>query len=473
MSNCLRVSRLFAVLALALLSGCASLSPDGGMGTVVAVASQELNKDVVLIRSADDAARAQNAVTRLLQQSLSADEAVQIALLNNLGLQATYNQLGVEEAVFVQMSRPPTPGFSISRISTSLELDIERQIVGSILSIVTLPARAKIAGMRFEQTQLRAALETLSLAAETRRAYFKAVAALQRVAALSEVQSQAASAAALAGHLTQTGAVNKLEQAQRQVVAAEIEAQLDAARQQATTEREKLTRLMGLWHYDIASVLPSALPPLPKALRGLRAIEQEAMDKRVDLQIARLEVEALAKSYGLTRTTRFVNVLDAAGVSKTQKDTGEPNANGGGFEIAFEIPIYDFGRARVREAEQRYMEAVNLLGEKVVNAASEARQAYAAYKATFGIARKYETEVLPLRETISQETELQYNAMQFDAFALIQAAKDKRMAQLASIEAQKDFWLASTDLSVAILGGGNLTESDLSPLIAADRGTEQ
>jgi outer membrane protein TolC len=472
MSNCLRVSRLFAAIPLVLLGGCASLSPDGGMATVASISGQDLNKDVVKVRSGDDAARTQDAVTRLLRQSLSADEAVQIALLNNLGLQAAYNQLGVDEAVFVQMSRPPTPSFSISRVSTSIELDIERQIVGSILSIATLPARAKIAGMRFEQAQLRAALETLSLAAETRRAYFRAVAARQRVAALSEVQGQAENAAKLAGHLTQTGALNKLEQAQRQVVAAEIEAQLGAARQQATTEREKLTRLMGLWHYDIASILPSALPPLPNSLRGLRAIEQEAMDRRVDLQIARLEVEALAKSYGLTRTTRFLNVLDASGVSKTQKDRGEPHADGGGFEVAFEIPIYDFGRARVREAEQRYMQAVNLLGERAVNAASEARQAYATYKSTYGIAMKYDREVIPLRETISQETELQYNAMQVDAFALIQAAKDNRLAKLASVDAHRDFWLASTDLSVAILGGGSVGQ-DTSPLIAADGGTEQ
>jgi outer membrane protein TolC len=472
MSNCLRVSRLLAVLPLALLPGCASLSPDGGMGAVAAVAGQDLNKDVVKVSSGDDGARVQSAVTRLLGQSLTADEAVQIALLNNLGLQAAYNELGVQEAVYVQASRPPVPSFSISRVSTSLELDIERQIVGSILSLATLPARAKIAGMQFEQAQLRAALETLSLAAETRRAYFKAVAARQKVAALSEVQSQAASAATLAGHLTETGAVNRLEQAQKQVVAAEIEAQLEAARQQATTEREKLTRLMGLWHYDIDSILPRALPPLPNSLRSLRTIEQEAMDGRVDLQIARLEVEALAKSYGLTRTTRFVNVLDASGVSKTQKDTGEPHADGGGFEVAFEIPIYDFGRAKVREAEQRYMKAVNLLGEKVVNAASEARQAYAAYKADYGVATKYDTDVLPLRQSISQETELQYNAMQVDAFALIQAAKDWRMAKLASIEARKDFWLASTDLSVAILGGGGIGE-DTSPLIAADGSTGQ
>ena len=121
------------------------------------------------------------------------------------------------------------------------------------------------------------------------------------------------------------------------------------------------------------------------------------MDRRVDLQIARLEVEALAKSYGLTRTTRFVNVLDASGISKTQKDTRRAACRWRRVRDRLRDPDLRFRQGRVREAEQRYMEAVNLLGEKVVNAASEARQAYAAYKSTYGIATKYDTDVLPLR----------------------------------------------------------------------------
>ena len=138
----------------------------------------------------DDAARAQHAVTRLLQQGLSADEAVQIALLNNLGLQAAYNDLGMAEAVYVQASRPPVPSFSISRISTSIELDIERQIVGSILSIATLPAGREIAGVRFEQAQLRAAEETLRVAAATRQRLLPAVASREIVTALSDMQRE-------------------------------------------------------------------------------------------------------------------------------------------------------------------------------------------------------------------------------------------------------------------------------------------
>jgi outer membrane protein TolC len=459
---------VLAIASAALLSACKTFSPDGGMGTVATIAGQGLNKDVVRVSSPEEAAYAQNRVARLLKAPLSADAAVQIALLNNAGLQAAYNRLGVAEAVAVQASRPPLPRFAFDRVETSIELDIERQVVASILSLATWPARSKIAGVRFEQAELRAAEETLRVAAETRKAYIEAVAARQILAALGATKASADASAELAGRLTETGAVNRLDHARRQVFASEIEAQVTAARLKATAAQERLTRLMGLWGPDVAALLPSTLPPLPGKSRSLASVEQEAMNKRVDLAIARLEVEALARSYGLTRSTRLINVLDASGISKTQKDKGEPSADGGGFDIAFEVPIYDFGRARVREAEQRYLEALNQLGAMAVNARSEAREAYGAYASTRAIAVQYEREVLPLRKTISEETELQYNAMQVDAFALLQAARDNATSKVAGIEAKRNFWLAYTDLSVAVLGGGDL--SQLGGAIVADAG---
>ena len=241
---------------------------------------------------------------------------------------------------------------------------------------------------------------------------------------------------------------------------------MTSARQQATAAQERLTRLMGLWGTDLATVLPSALPKLPRSARSFGAIEREAMDRRVDLEVARLEAEALARSFGLTRTTRLVNVLDLGGTSKTQKDKGEPKADGGGFNLAFEVPLYDFGKARVREAEQRYFEALNALAAKVVDARSEAREAYGAYQATYAVAVQYEREVLPLRDTISAETELRYNAMQVDAFALLDAARAKAAAQVAAIEAKRNFWLASADLGAVVLGGGSLSQDPGSILAA-------
>jgi outer membrane protein TolC len=446
-----------AALAGALLSACQTLSPDAGMSTVADVAGQELGQSIVKVRSAEEAAQADAAVARMLRTPLSADAAVQIALLNNLGLQAAYNRLGAAEAVAVQMSRPPLPTFSLDRVETSVELDIERKIIGSILALATWPSRSKIAGIRFEQAQLRAAEETLRVAAETRKAYWRAVAARQVLATLRKTEENAEASAKLAKELRQTGALSTLDHTQREVFAKEMSAQVMAARSQVSATQERLIRAMGLGGADLDRVLPSTLPQLTRTARTLHAVEQEAMDRRADLAIARLEAEALARSFGLTRTTRVINVLDASFISKTQKDVGESRASGDGFDIAFEIPLYDFGRARVREAEQRYLEAAHLLGEKAINARSEAREAYSAYIAAHRIAAQYEREVLPLRETISKETELRYNAMQVDAFSLLQAARANAMAKVASIEAKRNFWIAYTDLSIAVLGGGHLS----------------
>ena len=460
--------RVLAIASAALLSACKTFSPDGGMGTVANIAGQGLNKAVVRVSSPADAAYAQTRVSRLLKAPLSADAAVQIALLNNAELQAAYNQLGIAEAVAVGASRPPLPSFTYDWVKTSIELDIERQVVASVLQLATWPARSKIAGLRFEQAQLRAAEETLRIAAETRKAYYSAVGARQILAALSSVKSKAEASAELASKLTETGAVNKLDHARRQAFASEIEAQVTTAKLKAAAAEERLTRLMGLWGPNVAALLPSTLPPVDGKARSLISVEQEAMDKRVDLEIARLEVEALARSYGLTRSTRFINVLNASGISKTQKDKGEPSTDGGGFDIAFEIPIYDFGRASMREAEQRYLEALNRLGAMAINARSEAREAYGTYVSTRSIAVQYEQKVLPLRQTISDQMELQYNAMQVDAFALLEAARENAASQVASIEAKRNFWLAYTDLGIAVLGGGTLSQLD--GTIIADAG---
>jgi len=457
---------VLAIASAVLLSACQSLSPDGGMSTVATVAGGGLNKDVVRISSAEDASLARSEVSRLLHAPLDADAAVQIALLNNAGLQAAYNRLGIAEAVAVQSSRPPLPIFSFDDVSTSIELDIERKVVASVLSLATWPTRSKIAGVRIEQAELRAAEDTLRIAADTRKAYIGAVAAREILAAFTAAKASADASATLTGKLTETGAVNTLNHARAQVSATELDAQVTAARQQAAAAQEQLSRLMGLWGSELERVLPSALPPLRGKSPSLAAVQQEAMDRRVDLAVARLEVEALARSYGLTRSTRFINVLEASGVSKTQKDTGVPAADGGGFDIAFEVPIYDFGAARTREAEQRYLEALNTLTQMALNARSEAREAYGAYASSRAIAVKYEREVLPLRKTISEQTELQYNAMQVDAFGLLEAARASDAAKVASIEAKRNFWLAATDLSSAVLGGGSLSSVDGTVLAA-------
>jgi outer membrane protein TolC len=355
----------------------------------------------------------------------------------------------------LEASLPPSPTVSIERLANPFEIEIERRIVASILALLTLPARTSIASDRFLQAQLDAAEETLRVAAGARRGYYRAVAAREIAAFLTQAKSAAETAAQLATRLGETGAMNKLDQAREQVFYAEITAQLATARQRATSERERLVRWLGLWGGDLDFKLPAALPALPRRPQALPAIEIEAIRRRVDLQIARIELDALAKSYGLTQASRFINLLDVAGIRRTVKDrvTGEKQ-HLGGAGIDFQIPIFDLGEVRVRRAGETYLQAVNRLMEKAVNARSEARAAYRGYRSTYDIAGHYRGEVLPLRKIISDETLLRFGAMQIDVFSLLTEARQRIVATTQAIEAQRDFWLASVDLGVAVVGGG-------------------
>ncbi|MGJ4916591.1 TolC family protein [Bradyrhizobium sp. HKCCYLRH2060] len=451
MQGIIRLAALAAALALA---GCASFSPDGGMGAVADITGHTTGKEVASVRGDDDAERVRTATRRLLARPLSADAAVQVALFNNKGLQAVYNALALSEADMVEASLPPNPTFSLMRISGDGALEAERQVAGDILALATLPLRSEIARERFRQAQLKAALATLRLAAEVRRAHVRVVAANELVALLVEAQSAAEATAKLASKLGETGALNRLDQAREQVFYAETTAELATARRAAGSARERLIRLMGLWGDDLAFRLPDRLPALPRRPLSQPFVEADAVGHRIDLQIARLELTALAASLQLTDATRFVTLLDLAGLDRKTVEPDGRVIRERGYDVQFQIPIFDGGEVRVRQAAESYNIAFNRLTERAVTVRSEARDAYRSYRAAFDIAGHYAREVLPLRRIISEEMQLRYSSMQVDIFALLLEARQRLASRRAAIDAVRDFFLADAELSAAVNGGG-------------------
>ena len=451
-------------LALLLLGGCATFSEDGGFSSVESIAKDRLNKDVKWIKSDADADDAQATVKKLLANPLSVEDAVQIALLNNRGLQATYAELGIAEADLVHAGRLSNPRFAYLNVRSSDEIKIERALTFNFMQLITMPLAIRLERRRFEQTQLRVAAEVLQVATQTRKAYFNTISARQTASYMEDVKTTAETSAELARRMARAGNWSKLTQAREQVFYAETTAQLARAKQNAVVRREQLTRLMGLWGEETQFKLPERLPDLPKAPNELKDIESVALKQRLDVQAMKRDIEGLAASLGLTKATRFINVLELGPAEVREGNAAVKR----GYEISVELPIFDWGGARVAKAEAIYMQALNQAASVAINARSEVRESYTGYRTAFDLAKHYRDEIVPLRKLISDENLLRYNGMLISVFELLADAREQIVSVNAYIDALRDFWLAEAELQIALTGkssAGSMTGTAKSPMM--------
>lgn len=461
----LMTSRTAAAAAVAVfLSGCASFTPDGGYGEVQKLAQARSSTPVPALKPAVGDESAERQLTELLAKPLTVETAVQIALANNRGLQASYAELGVAEADLVQAGRIANPVFSFGRVKGHEGIEFERTLTLPLMGLLTMPLTLPLEKRRFEQAQMRAAGELLRVADETRRAFYGAVAAEQSAAYMEQVKEAADASAELARRMAAAGNWSKLQQSREQAFYADTVAQLARARQARVAERERLTRLMGLWGKQVRFQLPDRLPELPAAPREVADAEAQAMTGRLDMLMAQKELAGLASSLGLTRTTRFVNLLDLSYLHNTTPEGEREN----GYEIEFQIPLFDWGTARVTKAESLYMQAVHRAAASAIDARSEVRESYLAYRTAYDLARHYRDEIVPLKKRISDEQLLRYNGMLIGVFELLADARDQIMSVNAAIEAQRDYWVADSALHAAMTGtGGNAPAARASAAPAA------
>lgn len=453
-------------IATLLLGGCASFSPEGGFDTVTSATRDRLGKDTRIVRNDADVAALSATIAPLLATPLSVDSAVQVALLNNRGLQATYQRLGLAEADLVQAGRLQNPRFGFKRTHEGSDVLIDRSLTINLVNLLTAPLATRIESRRFDQTRLQVADAALKVAADTRRAYYDALGAAQQMTYAQQVSDAAEAGAELGARMAKVGNWSVLDMAREQSFHADAVAQLGHARKDVLVSREKLVRLLGLEHAD-GFTLPDRLPDLPDSAIDLKQVDQIALRERLDIQAGKLQLQATAASLNLTRSTRFVNALEVGGVRNSS--SGNPPETG--YELSLEIPLFDWGTARVAKAESTYMQGVHQLAETAIMARSEARESYGNYRASYDLARHYRDQVMPLRKRISDQTMLRYNGMLSSVFELLADAREQSGAARGYIVALKDFWIADSDLQAAL--GGRLPSATPSATPSAIEGEKK
>ena len=463
----MRISKMTLLVGFPLVLGaCATAipteytKPKAGFANIAGQISPAIGKQTVFAET-----QAENEVLRkqvhdmVHRKTISADTAVQVALFNNKGLQASYAEVGLAATEAWQQATPLNPVVSIGVLGIGApELGAYRAIEGLIrmdlLNIKTRKKRMEISDASFRLAQLSAVNDTLTLANQTRLAWVEAVAAFESVNYLEQAKATSDAGSELAQKLGETGALNLAGQAREHAFNAELAGQLAQGRLKAMQAKENLTQLMGLWGTEVDYYVPNTLPTLPTSIDSIANIEGSALKNRLDLRVAQLGLEAQAKAYGLTEQTRIVSDLEiVAGAEREREKDGSSNTTPQ-IELEFAIPIYDTGKARMRTAELKYLQAANVLAQRAVSVRSEARSAKASYDASYKIARHYRDVLVPLRETVEEEGLLSYNGMITNTFELLTDTREKLSAYLEAANAKREFYLAQAGVSAAIYGGG-------------------
>ena len=433
--------------------GCATFSADRGFTPVAEAAQRHLRQEIIWPRDAAEQAKADAQVAELLRSPLSAEDAVQVALLNNRALQGDFEELGISESDLVQAGRLQNPRFDLRHASAAGQYDVEETLSFNVLSLLTMPYARAVEKQRLAQTQSAAVLQIARLAENTREAFYATVAAEASLRYMQRIRAAAETSAALAQKMLASGNWNRLDQSREQSFYADAVAALTRSQLAEESAREKLLRLMGMDEQANAPSslqLAQSLPDLPARLEDLPDVERAVLQNRLDLQLMRQQIEALRQRLKLTRSTRFMNVLDAGATRVQQGSRDSPYERG--YTLTLEVPLFDSGDARLKKSESIYAQALDRFTQAAIEARSQIRLAYARYRAAFDLAQQQRDEVLPLRAAVAQEDLLRYNASQIGIFELLSGVREQAAGSERYIERLRDFWIAKSRLDGALLG---------------------
>ena len=460
------IAIFITLMCIGVFSGCASVLKDAGFSDVQNIIEQRIGRRVHWNQSTSEDAAVVDVVRSMLQQELTIDEAVQIALLNNRSLLATYEELGIAQADLVQagLLRNPTFGASFrfpdKTVGGHRSTNTEFSVVQDFLDLLVRPLRKKVAATQFEQTKLRVGNAVLNLAAEVRSFYYTLQADEQTLEMRRTVVQATEAAVDIATRQHDAGTLKTLDLANQQGF--HDQAKLDMTRTdiQIVADRERLNRLMGIWGADTIWKLPERLPELPESEIPMEHLESIAVSQRLDLAAARQETQVIAHALSLTRKYRYFYVFDV-GVD-SEHDVAD-DVTFTGPNLTLELPIFDRRQASISRLEAQLRQSLQRLASLAIDIRSEVREIRERLLAARNVAKYHHDSILPLRQRIVDESQLYYNGMLIGVYELLLAKQNQINAGREYIETLRDYWIARSDLERAVGGRLIVTEETTQP----------
>ena len=381
----------------------------------------------------------------LLRRKLTADDAVQIAALNNRDLQALYSDLGLAQADLVQagLFKNPILDAAVFFPLSGVRPDFQLSVVISFLDALYVPLRKRVAAARFEEAKLRVTGAVLDFAAQVRGAFYQHQADQQLVELRQAIVEALTASLDVSRRLHEAGNISDLDLARDRAQTETAKVALRSAEIASRQSREQLNILMGVWGADTEWDMDRRLSDIPAQPLDIDGVEHMALDRSLDVLQARQRIVAAGQQLGFTRATALVPDMEVGAGAEREGD----EAWKVGPVIALPIPIFDQGQARIgravaelRRAQQEYY----ALGVRI---RATARAVQDRITGARDRAVYYRDILLPLRERIVNEAQLYYNAMQIGIFQLLRDREQQIETAVGFVDALREYWLARTDLS--------------------------
>ncbi len=452
------------LLAALPLTSCRTLSPEGSFYEVADSIQGRLGKEISWDTGqyADPYVRA--TIDELVARPLTAEIAVQIALLNNRELQTIYADLGIAQANLVQAGlwkNPIIDGAVTFPTSGSGPTDYTFNIALQVIDILNIPLRKRVAASELEEAKLMVTVKIMSVASETYLAFIDHLGQRQLVGVFArEVQSAKASMET-AKALREAGNITAYDYEREVAQQVEVSVRLTKAQTAAAQARESVNRLMGLTGSQTEWHSANHLPKVPGREISTGNVEAKVIQASVDLAAARQQIITLGQKYRVTKASSLVPRLDAGG--EIEREEGEKEA-GPSFEV--QLPLFDWGQARRASARMQILKAQDRFTGLAVRARSLARAQRAKLLSARQTALYYENTVVPQRQRLLDEAERQHNAMQIGVFELIQAKQQQIKAADEYVGALTTYWRERWRF-VQLLKGKLLDEENGNEMIAA------
>lgn len=438
---------LLAILCI-LSFGCTRIPPadDFRVGCLV---DNRINKQVHWNQGCCEDDQVCGAVQFLLQQELTVDIAVQIALLNNPDIQATFEEIGIAQADLVQaglFQNPVFDGYIRFPDHHFLHLNTAFSITQNFLDIFLIPLRKKIAAVELEQAHLRVANAILNLAFDVQETFYNLQAEQGKQSILASLVDAAEASNQLSLAQKQKGNINVLDLQNRTNEYLKSKVELTQNQVELIRLRERMNKLLGLCSSDFCWRIVG-LSKLPEEEIPAECLESIALSQRADLGVARLEVERICRMLGVKHWWAYTNL--GAGFSTEHEAEGfqETGPSFGGV-----IPIFNYGQADRARLYSMYCQSLEHLKALEIEILSEVRSARDQLIVNRNLVLTYQNELLPLQEQILSMSQRFYNTMSLSVYKLLDAKKQELQMQIDYISNLRNYWISQVALNRA-LGG--------------------